>query len=1133
MSEDRPRAPRAGAPEASARTTTPLPDLSAQTPEADALPMQLGRYRLEAFLGEGGMGRVYRAPLEGPAGFRKPVALKLIKVLDGRARDFSRQAFDREARVGGLLHHRNVVEVYDFGLHEGHPFLVMELVKGISLDALLRERGTPPPRAGLEVAIQIARGLQHAHELEDDGTPLALVHRDLKPGNVLVTPRGRVKVMDFGLARTMRAQDRVTKAGVLRGTPAYMSPEQAKGTEALDPRSDLFSFGVLLYELVTGHHPWNRPNLLAQVLALQEVETITSTPGFWDEPNAKLPEIDQVIGRCLRTDPADRFHDTGELVAALSSFLAEASPGPRLRAWVSPAPEAEPPPKPPKAAPDSSGLSPTEPERSVPRTPPAAKHNLPPDLDTFIGRKEALADLTRRTTQGERLITLVGAGGTGKTRLCLRFGAEQYKYFPGGAWFCDLTEARTREGILSAVAKALDVALTQQDPEIQLANAIRGRRRVLILLDNFEQVIDQAAETVGHWLEHAPEAVFLVTSRALLRIQGETALYVDPLSVPEAMQLFYDRAYAVQPVFARTEANAPVIQEIVERLDCMSLAIELAAARMRLMPPEQILARLSRRFQLLQGKRRDQSARQATLRGAIDWSWKLLAPDEQATLLQLSVFRGGCTLEAAEAVVDLSAFDHEPWVMDTVEALVDMSLLRREEPREGYVRFRMFESIQAYAAEKLGNERTGALLRHATHFATFDQKESLYSHGSVEQRRRRALDLDNLIAGVESALAVGEPELAAHCGLAAFPVLRSNGPVATGAAIFETLSAQPLAHPSRAIVRSYEMYFAMVAGRPSDALLHGEHSLAMYRKAGDRRGEGRILANLGSLHVSLGHMADAVKYVEESLAIHQEVDDRVSENIAHGNLGILNRERGHPTQALANFEAALALSREMGNLLSEGMDLNRLGIFHMDHGRLEEASKHYEQAIVVSRKVGSRRGEGIVLGNFGILRMNQGRLEEATTHYEQAITIHREVGNLLDEALVVGQLATLLYYTGDFPVAEGHLQRAIEILDRIRPAAAGDCRGTLALIRADGGDLEAARALLQEGDAQLRGKSRRELAKLLSKRARVELLAGERAAASAALAEAEAIVEKLQVAGDSEVGQEISRAREALTSPSA
>jgi predicted ATPase/class 3 adenylate cyclase/Tfp pilus assembly protein PilF len=693
-------------------------------------------------------------------------------------------------------------------------------------------------------------------------------------------------------------------------------------------------------------------------------------------------------------------------------------------------------------------------ERAFPRlkTPNLKNTNLPTRLDSFFGREPEVNELKQRISDGQRLITLLGAGGTGKTRLSQRFGGTQLASFPGGVWFCDLSEARRKAGILSAMGAALEVPLTQKDPEAQLANAILGRGRVLFIVDNFEQVVDHATDTIGRWLQRAPEAVFLVTSRTLLRIGGEEALYLDPLPIPEAVNLFCDRARAVQPGFTRTDENEPVVTKIVERLDCMSLAIELAAARVRMLPPEKILQRLSQRFKLLRGQRRDQSARQATLRGAIDWSWELLKPYERSALSQLSVFQGGCTLEAAEAVVDLGAFEQEPWVMDVVEALVDHSLLRRVEPHAGHVRYRMLESIREYSAEKLGKETAPTALRHVQHFAAFGDEayvHSLDTHGGVERRKAVGLELENLLAGVDTGLAAGKPEGAAGCALAGAEVFHMHGPYFDGIALLERVSRQRVG----------------------------------------RETQGRLFRMTGNL------------------------------------LGFA----GRPAQVLEHYQQALTIAREVGNRRSEGITLANLANLHREQDRNPEALEHFQQALAIAREVGNRREEGLVLGSLANLYRQHGRIPEALEHYQQALAIAREVGNRREEGAILGNLGDVLFGQGELPSAEAHFQSAIAICDETFPVAAGAFRGSLALIRAQQGAFDEARAFLDKGEVQVRGVHKVELGKLLCKKARVEYLAGDPAAAASALAEAESIAAELRGDPDSELGQALAATRAALS----
>jgi eukaryotic-like serine/threonine-protein kinase len=282
------------------------------------LPYTVERYRLLEIIGEGGMGRVYRAELQGPSGFRKQCALKVVR-LDATHADVASDAFINEARLGGLLNHPNVVATLDFGQLEGLPFIAMELVDGVTLDRLIRKADGGLPRSVvLDAAIQTCAGLDHAHDLSDDGRPAVLVHRDLKPSNIIVSRYGMAKVMDFGIAK---ANDRVgehTRTGMTKGTPNYMSPEQIDG-EALDRRSDIFAMGALLYIMLVGRHLFEKRTggMLSILLAISRVEEMLEDGTRLAIVDEIVPGLGPVIRRCLRFDPANRHASARELAADL------------------------------------------------------------------------------------------------------------------------------------------------------------------------------------------------------------------------------------------------------------------------------------------------------------------------------------------------------------------------------------------------------------------------------------------------------------------------------------------------------------------------------------------------------------------------------------------------------------------------------------------------------------------------------------------------------------------------------------------------------------------------------------------------------------------------------------------------
>jgi len=293
------------------------------------LPAPFGRYTLLSLLGEGGMARVFRAELQGPSGFRKRAAVKIIHATVAKKSEKLRRALINEARLGGLLQHPNIVDTYEFGEEAGLPFIAMELVRGVGLDVMLELMRPIPPAQAIEIALQICAGLDHAHNLEDDdGEPVLIVHRDLKPSNVLLSKDGLVKVMDFGIAKAATNTYNTTETGMTKGTPAYMSPEQAEGVP-LDGRSDIFALGALLYEMVTGERLFRGENMVQVLMAVLRVEGLLAEEQRWEWLDATVPGLRAVVTRCLRKNRDDRYRDCAALERDLKQ-LAKELPEPRL-----------------------------------------------------------------------------------------------------------------------------------------------------------------------------------------------------------------------------------------------------------------------------------------------------------------------------------------------------------------------------------------------------------------------------------------------------------------------------------------------------------------------------------------------------------------------------------------------------------------------------------------------------------------------------------------------------------------------------------------------------------------------------------------------------------------------------------
>jgi len=301
--------------------------------EEHDFPVDFGRYTLTGLLGEGGMARVFRAELQGPEGFRKAAAVKIVRAAVAAKGETLRQSLINEARLGGLLQHPNVVNTYDFGEVDGLPYIAMEYIRGLPLDDVLHAVRPLPPEVAVELSAQICAGLDHAHNLEDSAVDAQLVHRDLKPSNVIISRDGLAKVMDFGIAKATAIAEGNTETGMTKGTPAYMSPEQVGG-EALDPRSDLFAVGSIVYELVTGKRLFDGDSIMSVLMGVIRVEQKIEELGVVAELDARAPGLGPVVARCLRRDPTERWDDAADLEHQLKLVARALPPPPNLKRWI-------------------------------------------------------------------------------------------------------------------------------------------------------------------------------------------------------------------------------------------------------------------------------------------------------------------------------------------------------------------------------------------------------------------------------------------------------------------------------------------------------------------------------------------------------------------------------------------------------------------------------------------------------------------------------------------------------------------------------------------------------------------------------------------------------------------------------
>jgi len=631
-------------------------------------PQRIGKYELVIPVGAGGMGEVWEAVDVGPHGFRRKVALKILK--EGPSTAETKAALIWEARLGGQLSHPNVASTHELCEVDGKWLVAMELIEGATLRELLRDGGPLPGRAIVEIGIQAAAGLQHIHELREDGQPAGLVHRDVKLSNLLLNRHGVVKLVDLGIAKFGGSGPTLAA-----GTPGYMAPEQLNGTE--DGRADLFALGVVMYTLATGRQPFgNGTRALFRVAKLPQM---LKDPEFLGEVDRTAPGLGPIVRLCLEPNPNARWESAAALGRALQGILGRQPDCDTLSTLVA-------------SVRGEAGLGTRQSTaESSGRVSGGRQSAIPTPLNELVGRAAEGDTLRWQLAEGPGLVCLHGVGGMGKSRLAIAAAVDCADGYEGGVCFIDLQNARTIE-------EACDIVATQMGmPELhnrrirQLGYAMAGRGETLIVLDHAEVLSGRPGSPLSRWRAYAPRATFLVVSRIRPGLPGERMVELGGLPEADGVQLFRARVNR-----ELTDKELKRLPELVSRLDGMPLAIELAASRCRVLGIEQIWRKLTSRFQLLSGGPRDAPIRLRSVRAALDASWMRLKAWERSALEQLTSLQGGWRVEAAETALDLSAWEDAPWVVDVLGSLADHSLIQFDPETE---RFAMLESVRAYASE--------------------------------------------------------------------------------------------------------------------------------------------------------------------------------------------------------------------------------------------------------------------------------------------------------------------------------------------------------------------------------------------------------------------------------------------------
>jgi non-specific serine/threonine protein kinase len=769
-------------------------------------------------------------------------------------------------------------------------------------------------------------------------------------------------VLDFGIAKT-RGSEGVdagtaasaatsTTVGAVIGSLSYMSPEQVAGYD-VDARSDIFSLGVALYEMATGRLPFGSGSKAATIerILYQQPERVTTV-------NDQIPlELERITFKCLEKPRERRYQSAHDVLQDLRRLKRQTDS-------------------------DLTRIGPGD----------ARAHNLPAQLTSFVGRSRESADV-RRSISASRLVTLTGAGGCGKTRLALHVAASLLPQFPQGIWFVDLSALSEPGLVAHTLAATLGLReASSRTLEESLVEYFRSHRALLVL-DNCEHLINECASLVERLLRQAENLHVLATTREALGLPGEAVWRIPSLNLPdasrletademagyEAVRLFVDRANAVDPVFAITSQNTALVGDICRRLDGIPLAIELAAAKLKVLSVDQLHGRLKDRFRLLTGGSRTAVARQRTLEATIDWSYDLLSESERLLLCRLSVFPGSWTLDAAEEICSGDGLEITTFV-EVLSNLVDKSLVNVESPADGERRYRCLETVRQYGRERLAQlgqtERTRN--RHLAYYGALAQRAEPELQRRAQARWLTSLQLEH--ANLRSALewCFDDPDhsnaaLELASSLSWYWMKRGylgEGQQWLTRALADGGTASP-ALQAKALFGIGMLTFFKAEYAACGAAL--EKCLTLARGVSDLDTAAVALGLKSFIAMETGDWTEAVRIANESAAVVREGATPWCQSLSLECLAWDAMQNGDLDRAIRLTEQALALLQDFGDLWAIGLHTCDLALFSLAQGKLDQAEAVCADGVALFERVEDRFGLSYILAILAGVCASRGR----------------------------------------------------------------------------------------------------------------------------------------------------------------
>lgn len=911
-------------------------------------------------IGRGGFGVVYRCT---QATLSRTVA---VKVLTAEFDDDNRARFVREQQaMGRLTGHPNIVTVLQEGVTAGgHPYLVTPYYPRDSLQVWIHRHGPLPVEDVVQIGVKIAGALESAHRL-------GVLHRDVKPGNILLTDYGEPALTDFGIAHI--AGGFQTATGTLTGSPAFTAPEVLEGG-APTPGADVYGLGATLFCALTGHAAFERHT--GETLVTQFLR-ITTQPIPDLRENGVAADVSAVVESAMSRNRAER-----PTAAALGESLRQVQqrhgfPVSEMALQGEPMTALQGEPIPERSSEKIRMPIP-------PQSPGLGGGNLPLEMTSLIDRRTEVAEV-KNLLATSRLVTLTGIGGVGKSRLALRVASQVKRDFPDGVWLIELADVSDAARLVAVMASVFGVRDETPRPLLEELVRFLARSEALLVLDNCEQLVEAVAEIDEALLRFCPGVRILVTSREPLNIAGEAVLRVPPLTVPDldreptlltlprfdAVTLFVERAAAAVPGFELDEGNMGAVSRICARLDGLPLAIELAAARMRTLSPQQILQRLDDRYSLLTRATRTAPTRQQTLRLCIDWSYELCTPAEQQLWAQLSVFAGSCELDAVEGVCDV---DPEPdTLLDVLSSLVDKSILIRNES-DTAVRFRMLDTLRDYGRQKL---------RESGRYRDLRRRHYLWY-------QRMLSDVEDEWISAQQPVCIARLEREQHNLRAALEFCLSEDTDAAVDAGLRTATALYEFWYFRGLYSEGRSWLDRVLARP------GGRSVSLRVEA---------LCAASKLASSHSDFQVATPLLEEARTLAgRDLSPKLRAGIAFAE-GLLALAKGESDEASSHMERVVELtdSDRAGQLRLSALAM--LGFAHEMSGDLGHASEYYHEVLSVTEPRGEVLHRAAALRGLGVVAWQRAERDRAHELLQEAIRVNSGLNSSVITALCLEALA--------------------------------------------------------------------------------------------------------------------------------